>query len=113
MTKRLAPLCLVLLAVSVRAAAQPAQPEPPAVAGEAQTIAARTRTAAHHTKDAPTVVVHVPPGFDPRPPLHLVVFLHGYSGCALMLAEAGRVRCKPVLANDPLREGWNLAGHHD
>jgi hypothetical protein len=29
----------------------------------------------------PNVIVHVPPGFDPAPPLDLVVFLHGYDNC--------------------------------
>jgi hypothetical protein len=114
MTKRavsIAPLCVALLLTAQAHAEPPA--ERPAPAGDGATIAASTRTAAHRVQDAPTVVVHVPPGFDPRPPLHLVVFLHGYRGCARVLAERGRVRCKPDVASDPEREGWDLAGHHD
>jgi hypothetical protein len=77
---------------------------------QAFTLAVQTRTAAYRLEGAPSAVVHAPSGFDPRGPLHVVVFLHGYSGCAQVLANAGATRCR---AGDAPREGWNLIGHHD
>lgn len=74
------------------------------------TRALQTRTAAYRLEGAPTAVVHAPAGFDPRAPLHVVVYLHGYRGCAQVLASRGRARCRP---GDPEQEGWNLIGHHD
>lgn len=59
---------------------------------------------------APDAIVHAPPGFDARAPLHLVLFLHGYRGCAEVLAgEGDAVRCRP---GDPPRQGWGLAARH-
>jgi hypothetical protein len=60
--------------------------------------------------DAPEAIAHAPPGFDPRAPLHLVVFLHGYRGCAEVLAGEGPTRCRP---GDPPRPGWDLLARHD
>jgi pimeloyl-ACP methyl ester carboxylesterase len=81
--------------------------EPP---GRSFTRAVQTRTAAYRLEGAPTAVVHAPPGFAPRAPLHLIVFLHGYRGCAQVLAGRGSVRCRPGDAEQP---GWDLIGHHD
>jgi hypothetical protein len=55
-------------------------------------------------------VVHAPAGFDPRRPIRLVVFLHGYRGCAAVLAAEGPTRCR---AGDPPQPGWGLAARHD
>jgi hypothetical protein len=74
------------------------------------TIAVETRTAAHAVRGAPTAVVHAPAGFDPRAPLHVVVFLHGHNGCAQVLMAGGEARCRP---GDAAREGWDLAARHD
>jgi hypothetical protein len=79
-------------------------------AGRSFTRAVQTRAAAYRLEGAPTAVVHAPPGFAPRAPLHLVVFLHGYRGCAQVLAGRGPVRCRPGDAEQP---GWDLIGHHD
>ncbi len=65
---------------------------------------------AYALEGAPGAIVHAPPGFDPRPPLHLVVFLHGYSGCARVLMGTGSVTCRP---GDAPRKGWDLARRHD
>lgn len=59
---------------------------------------------------APAAVVHAPPGFDPERPLRVVVFLHGWRGCARVLAYPGQVRCHP---RDRQREGWDLIGRFD
>jgi hypothetical protein len=67
-------------------------------------------SAAFRTPGAPSVIVHAPPGWNPRAPLHLVVFLHGYNGCVEVLMAEGPSRCKP---GAPEREGWNLGPQHD
>lgn len=59
---------------------------------------------------APSVVVHAPPSFDPARPLRLVVFLHGWSGCARVLASEGAVACRD---GERSREGWGLASRFD
>jgi hypothetical protein len=66
--------------------------------------------AAFHTPGVPSAIVHAPPGFDPRAPLSLVVFLHGFSCCvpALMSREPA-----PCRAGDVLHEGWDLGRIHD
>lgn len=108
--RSLVPVCIAaLLAGEQTAAAEPGHEQDSA----GVTLAAHTRTAAYSVRDAPTAIVHLPPGFDPTGPLHLVVFLHGYSGCSNVLANAGRVRCKPDVPGDPERDGWDLAKHHD
>lgn len=66
--------------------------------------------AAYDEPGAPSVIVHAPPGFDPGRPLRLVVFLHGYSGCARVLVGIGSVACKD---GGPPRPGWDLAGRFD
>lgn len=53
-------------------------------------------------------VVHVPEGFDPQPPLHVVVLLHGWSCCAASFV--GTTPCGP---RDPATRGWGVARHHD
>jgi pimeloyl-ACP methyl ester carboxylesterase len=66
--------------------------------------------AAYAIEGAPSAVVHAPSGFDPARPLHLVVFLHGYRGCARVLMGEGELRCKAGVAPE---RGWNLAREHD
>lgn len=56
------------------------------------------------------MVVHVPAGFDPGPPLELVVFLHGFMGCAQVLMADGPAACR---SGDREQDGWALARHHD
>src|SRR4051794_26177389 len=68
------------------------------------------KTAAFRTPGAPSVIVHAPPGWNPRPPLHLVVFLHGYNGCVNVLMAEGPSQCKP---GAPMRDGWDLGPQHD
>ena len=101
---------LRLLALALLAAATPALPLRAAPETGGFTLAPETRTAAYKLSGAPSVVLHAPAGFDPKPPLHLVVFLHGFSGCVQVLASAGSSRCRP---GEPAREGWDLIGRHD
>ncbi|MGE0787164.1 MAG: hypothetical protein AB7S26_15945 [Sandaracinaceae bacterium] len=59
---------------------------------------------------APTAIVHAPRELDGSAPIHVVVFLHGWSGCARVLAYPGQVRCH---ARDREHEGWDLIGRFD
>jgi pimeloyl-ACP methyl ester carboxylesterase len=67
-------------------------------------------SAAFVRADAPSVLVHAPGHLDRAAPLRLVVFLHGYSGCARVLMGAGPTRCRE---GDRRLRGWDLAGIHD
>lgn len=66
--------------------------------------------AAYSVSKAPSALVHAGAGFDPARPLHIVVYLHGYMGCAEVLMGEGNVACKP---GEPLLRGWDLARIHD
>jgi hypothetical protein len=79
--------------------------------GQGFTLSAQTRVAAFHVTDAPSVLVHAPPGFDPKPPLHLVVFLHGFNGCVEVLAASGPARCRP--SDSAERDGYSVVQEHD
>lgn len=116
-------LCTLLgWVVAASASAQDVAPSAPtlppptaASAGAASphagfTIAASLRAAAYRMPGVPSVIVHAPPGFDPAAPLHLVVYLHGYSGCLPVLMGKGQARCRP---GDAPREGWDLGTVHD
>jgi pimeloyl-ACP methyl ester carboxylesterase len=76
----------------------------------ALTFSATLRHGAYREPGAPSVVVHVPAGFDPGPPLELVVFLHGFMGCAQVLMAEGRAACRE---GDRDQDGWALARLHD
>ncbi|MCA9604757.1 MAG: hypothetical protein KC619_04150 [Myxococcales bacterium] len=95
-----------------RVVAQPVSPPPPASPPLAPGwfAEATLESAAFVTPGSPSVVVHAPPGFDPSRPLHLVVFIHGWRGCARQLAHGGEVACRdgarPV-------SGWDLAARFD
>lgn len=93
---------LVLTSAPVSAAAQSSTP--------GFEKAAELKSAAFRTPGAPSVIVHAPAGFDPRAPLHLVVFLHGYNGCVNVLMAHGPSRCKN---GAPERDGWDLGRFHD
>jgi hypothetical protein len=106
---RPAPLALTAL-LGLLAQTGRADPGASAEPGAGFTLAVDTRAAAYHVRGAPTAIVHAPPGFDARAPLHLVVFLHGFNGCTQVLARGGRVSCRE---GEPERDGWDLARHHD
>jgi pimeloyl-ACP methyl ester carboxylesterase len=78
--------------------------------GAGFTRSVQTRVAAYHVDDAPTALVHAPDGFDPKPPLNLVVFLHGFNGCVEVVAASGSARCRP---GEPERDGYGVVRHHD
>lgn len=70
----------------------------------------RTLSEAAFDAPGPSVLVHAPPGFDSAAPLELVVFLHGWSGCARVLAREGEVPCAD---GERGRSGWGLNAAFD
>jgi hypothetical protein len=56
------------------------------------------------------IVAHVPEGYDARAPIHLILYFHGSDSCALQLAEAGDVVCKP---GEERMVGAALDARHD
>lgn len=66
------------------------------------------RNAAFETPGVPSAVVHAGPAFDASRPLRLVVFIHGWRGCARQLARSGEVRCRRRAV-----DGWGLADRFD
>ena len=84
--------------------------EEPRTLAQTRTLEARLDIAPHDTPEgAPHAVVALPAGLRVDEPLALVVFLHGWSGCARALAGEGRVACRR--GGRPAR-GWGLAAQH-
>lgn len=75
--------------------------------GEGWTREVTVEAAAFTVPGAPSAVVHAPSAFDVERPLRLVVFLHGWMGCARAIVRAGEVPCRD---GGPTRTGWDLAG---
>ncbi|AKF07540.1 hypothetical protein [Sandaracinus amylolyticus] len=83
----------------------------PAIASAQWTREIDVAHGAFDHEGAPDAIVHAPSGFDARAPLHLVVFLHGYRGCAqVLISDARDARCR---AGAPTHPGWGLAARHD
>jgi hypothetical protein len=91
-------------------AAGPALAEPSSADAHGFTFAAQLVHAAYHVAGVPSVIVHAPPHFDAHTPLHLVVFLHGYSGCIPVLMGQGELPCRSGELPQP---GWDLGAQHD
>ncbi|MBV9949513.1 MAG: hypothetical protein JOZ69_21905, partial [Myxococcales bacterium] len=51
-------------------------------------------TPVEHAKGVADVVAHVPAGYDPSAPIHLVIFFHGSGQCITQLALGGDVPCR-------------------
>jgi len=78
--------------------------------GVAEVLEARVAHPPHGTlAGAPHVVVSVPGDVDRDAPPSLVVFLHGWSGCARALAASEAVPCRD---GGRARRGWALAERH-
>lgn len=92
-----------------RAATSAPEPAPAGLSGPRQ-LAARlsVRTHADLPEDAPSVVVHAPAGFRPER-VRLVLYLHGWEGCAAQFGPTGAATCQP---GGPAVEGWGLAEAH-
>ncbi len=75
----------------------------------AWTAAFRMRHRPVEGHDLHDVVVHAPPGFDPRAPLHLVLFFHGIYSHAAWWVVAGALA--PVTGEPG--PGWGLSQQHD
>ena len=86
-------------------------PEPPNGIPGPWTEERTVESAAYAVAGAPSVIVHAPASFDAIGPLRLVIFLHGWTGCARQLAYAGEVRCRD--GEETAREGWGLDDRFD
>lgn len=85
--------------------------EEPRTLAEATTLELRVDEPPHPVPEgAPHAVVHLPAGLRVDRPLQLVVFLHGWNGCARVLALPGRVACAPRRG---LHDGWGLIERHE
>jgi hypothetical protein len=56
-------------------------------------IELRLASAPHAPADAPDVIVHVPTRIAAQKPLHVLIFLHGFSSCARALMASEPVPC--------------------
>lgn len=73
-------------------------------------VEARLDLSAHAVPaGAPTVVVHAPPGLDPDGAT-VVLYLHGWEGCARAIVGEGPVPC---LDGGAPAAGWGLGARHD
>ena len=79
-------------------------------AGAQWTERAYVEHAAYRIAKVPSALVHAPASFDGSRRFNLVVFLHGYLGCAEVLMSGGLVSCTP---DGIKREGWDLGRAHD
>ncbi len=92
------------LALLVLAAAAPA-------GAQGRTIELDLAHGATIRQDAPEAIAHVPEGLDASGPVALVVMLHGYSGCARVLAShAPDAQCRP---RDRAEPGFGWADAHE
>jgi len=69
-----------------------------------------TRSAHPVPPGAPTLVAHAGPRFDPRRPIEVVLFFHGWNGCVEVLVRSGRASCRPDGATE---DGWGIADRVD
>lgn len=102
---------LMLLVAVIAQGASRARADDVAADGGGFTVAAQLRAAAYRMPGAPSVIVHAPAGFDARGKLHLVVYLHGYTGCASVLMGKGPSRCRTEDVSP--QPGWDLGARHD
>ncbi len=117
----LALLCACLAACVTRAA-EPAAPsiqldpgftlpDAPAQLDDAVDVELRLQQRSHDDlpDGAPSVVVHAPAGLQPDDAT-VVIYLHGWGGCARAIAYTGRVPC--IVGEEPLA-AWGMATRHD
>lgn len=85
-------------------------PPPEARLAEARTVEARLSLRSHELPaDAPSVVVHAPAGASLER-ARLVVYLHGWEGCARAFLPEGPVSCRP---GEAAVAGWGLGAQAD
>lgn len=85
-------------------------PSPPPTLGRSRTVEARLSLSSHDTPaGAPTVVVHAPAGAKLER-ARLVVYLHGWEGCARAFLPREPVSCGDGSSRV---DGWDLARQHD
>lgn len=58
--------------------------------------------------DHPSALVVIPPGFDPTPPLSVVVYIHGFNNCVENIVRKQGESCDPKKGT-PVRSAFSLA----
>lgn len=90
--------------------AKPASPAPnprPRDLTRESLVPLRLRSAAFPELPVPGALVYVPEGIDRERPLDVVVFLHGWNGCAAAVASPVAIPCRP---RGPRRGALDLVG---
>jgi hypothetical protein len=115
--RRAAPLRTVVLTTEVATASPPTHPDaakrsapttpsPPSLTHESL-VPLRLQSAAFPELRAPGALVYVPAGIDRARPLDVVVFFHGWNGCAAAVASPVAIPCR---AQGPRRGALDLVG---
>lgn len=104
MTMRALRHALVALALLVGCALAPAW------AHAQQLLEGKLPSAPHAPSDAPDVMVHVPSHFDAQTPIHVLVFLHGFSSCARALLASSDTAC---MQGGRAQRAYGLAALHE
>ncbi len=60
------------------------------------------------SKSHPSVLVYVPSGFDPTPPLSIIVYIHGFNNCVSNIIRAAGTSCDAD-AGLPVSDSYALA----
>lgn len=84
----------------------PRQAPPPSYTSESL-VPLRLRSAAFPELTAPGALVFIPAGVDRTRPLDVLVFFHGYNGCAAAVASPEPIPCHP---GGPRRGALDLVG---
>jgi hypothetical protein len=71
------------------------------------TVPLRLQSAAFPSQPVPGALAYVPAGVDTGHPLHVVVFFHGWNGCAAAVASDEQIPCRP---GGPRRGSLDLIG---
>jgi hypothetical protein len=74
-------------------------------------IELRLMTEPHAPDGAPDVIVHIPTRFAAEKPVHVLVFLHGFSSCARALVAAEPTAC--TAGAEPEKRAYKLAQLHE
>lgn len=73
-------------------------------------LALRLQSAPHAPEPAPDLMVHIPTRFTAQKPVHVLIFLHGFSSCVRALIASEPTPCTP---GDEPRRAYKLAEIHE
>lgn len=85
----------------------PSAPEPTLSLTHESLVPLRLEHAAFPNLPVPGALVYIPAGIDRARPLDVVVFVHGWNGCAAAVASDAQIPCRP---QGPRRGALDLVG---